>query len=125
MFYCEIPDGATRVRIELISADATTAAAIVLYDSAGAVVTLGSTQHIFISQITLNTDTGMLLELFDDIATAGTVNTGERLEGGYYAPNGGIATTFPTAKQCKRGSTPKLKASAAGNVRCLGSGYIM
>lgn len=120
-----LPQGATRVRIEKLSADATTAVAIVIYDELGVLVTLGSTQRLFINQLTLNTDTAMLLQLADDIDADGVIDAGEMIDGGYFAANGGIATTYPTAKGCKTGSTPKIKASVAGNVRCTGAGYIL
>lgn len=120
------PQGAIPVRGEKVSSDASTAVAFGMYTSYdGVTYTITSTGTLYITALCMVTDTNITVDIFDDVATSGTVNTGERLTGGIFAANGGIALAFHFPLQCKLGSTPKIKASAAGNVTALIHGYVM
>lgn len=121
-----IPMGAVPVRGEKVSADASTAVAFGMYTSYdGVAYTITSTGTLYITALSMVTDSNITVDIFDDVATSGTVNTGERFTGGIFAANGGIAMAFHFPLQCKLGSTPKIKASGAGNVTALIHGYVI
>lgn len=118
------PDGAVPIKGELVSADASTAVALTLYTNYDSLAfTIGSTQQFYITAICIVTASALTIDLFDDVATSGTVNSGERILGGAFAPNGGCLVPFTFPIPCKIGSTPKVKASAAGSIQVVVHGY--
>jgi hypothetical protein len=115
------------VSIEFSSADATTAAAVTLKDSAGATRTLASNEVLLIDSLTAALAAAVLLaEVFGDVDADGAVDAGERLAS--FAGAGSAASNFiagPEGLAVKQGFTPKVKATVAGNVQITGSGRII
>jgi len=115
-----------QVHGELVSADASTAAAIVLYKAGTRTVrTLGSTEHLVITDVMMNSTAATDVALFDDADADGTIDAGERIAHGDFSAKGGLVTAFSTPRYCSKGITPKVKAGAAGAVKVLILGYIL
>lgn len=118
------------VKWEFVSADATTAAAITLWDGNSVSRTLAATERFMLLSYTGVMAVAVLnATLFDDLNANGTVDAGERMA--EFANIGGglqahISGTFEGEGQAGgKGRMPKIKASAAGAIAFSGNGYII
>ncbi len=101
----------------LSSANATTAAAVDLTDGDGNAVALAPNHRVVITDIVIVVGADMRVDLFSDANGDGSVAAGERLVGGAFGKNGGLAMSFiNTPRYCRRGLIPKVKTDAAGQV---------
>lgn len=112
------------VSIQFSSADASTTAAVTLYDSNGLPVTLGANERLLIDSLvgSVNSTAGVTT-LADDIDSDGTVDPGEiitQFEDGVVNIQGGRE-----GRACAIGKTPKVKAASAGQVSFNGAGRIV
>jgi hypothetical protein len=112
---------------ELISSDASTAAALSLFrDGSVTARTLDtSTERLAVSDVVLISGSALTVDVFFDANADGTVDAGERIVGGPVAANGGFALSFTTPHIGPKGITPKVKASGSGVIRCFVKGYII
>ena len=70
----------------------TSPVSVPVYDKQGTAITLESNDELFITSFSLQVgDTAMRADLFIDYNAGGTLTAGERIAGGTFAANGGIA----------------------------------
>tara|TARA_Y100000310_G_scaffold153134_1_gene152570 strand:+ start:546 stop:905 length:360 start_codon:yes stop_codon:yes gene_type:complete len=111
------------VKFEFSSADASTAAAGVLYNADAGVRTLAATQRFVVTSVALLTAVAQRYDVFSDNNDDDTVDAGERIIGGHFAA--GIAHSLNTEIYCQLGITPKVLGAAAGQVDVIMTGYIL
>lgn len=112
------------VHAELQSADASTAAAVVLYNAQGAVRTLQATERLLVWSVMIASAAAVTVDVFG--GTGATAAAGERIATGYMAVTSNQGTQhsgLPFA--CRLGVTPKVKASGAGAVTVILVGEIV
>jgi hypothetical protein len=113
------------VHFEFTSADATTAAVVIVYDNDGGLRPIGSTERLVITDVHGSASAAVgLVDLFNGVGAAPAA--GERL----FTLNlaAAIGTVYPslnTPVYCKKGVTPKVKAAAAGQLNVNGTGIIL
>mgnify|MGYP001601444224 CR=1 FL=1 len=118
--------GGQEVKFEFVSTDAQTAAAISIYDWDGVAITLGSSERLLITGWVMVVGSALTINVFSDNDADAAVDAGERMLVGEFAANGGTAIgTIAEGLPAKRGITPKVKASAAGNVNIVGVGRLL
>lgn len=115
---------------EFSSADATalsegTTARFALYGEGSATaLTLDANDHVVIHQITVSSAaTTALVQVYDGADV--TVDAGEEAFGGIVPTNSVINVPLPVPFVCQKASYPKVKASAAGNIRAQIHGTIL
>lgn len=113
-----------KVHGEFTSADASTAAAIVLYDAQGVVRTLAATERLVVMSYHIVSGAALTLSLFSDADADGVVDAGEVVARGVFAANGGLSENS-IVHPCPRGKGLKVKASGAGQVDCVVRGEII
>lgn len=112
------------IKFELSSADITTAAALILYTVGKAVRVLAGTEQLFITDIVISSATAMTVDVYD--GTGAAPAAGERVVNVVTSATiGSIVSNQGTPIPCKRGVTPKAKASAAGQITITGTGFIL
>jgi hypothetical protein len=111
------------VRCEFTSANATTAAAISIYDSDGNAVTLGADERLMLHHVSgqIAPASGLVVRLISDQDGDGDVDAGDVLwisaSTSSAVGEGGVNVNFhPYPIVCPRGITPKIKAAAAGQI---------
>jgi hypothetical protein len=113
-----------RVHFELSSADVTTAAVIVVYDNDGATRAIGTTERLVITDLSVACAAAMTLDVFTGVGAAAAA--GERLFTVIATAQDGKQTfDLGVPAYCRRGVTPKVKASAAGQVTVIGTGVVL
>lgn len=115
----------TPVNITFSSSDASAGAPLVLTDCNGAVVTLGANEQLLIDSLSAFTAlaTTNRAEVFQD-ADAGSDVDATELIAAFGAGNGGSG--FPgDGYACKKGVTPTVKASGAGQIDITGAARIV
>lgn len=107
---------------EFSSADATalsagTTARIVLHGPGStSALTLDANDYVQILSATVSSAaTTALVQIYD--GADATVDAGEEIFGGIVPTNSTVSANFHSPHVCQKGSYPKVKASAAGNVR--------
>lgn len=112
------------IRIQFSSADASTAAAVSLYDDNDAAVTLAANERLLIDTIDANVAAAVtLVTLFSDGNADGTVNVGERIAA--FGANSGFFQGGEEGYCLPIGKTPRVRASGAGQVDLTGSARIV
>lgn len=116
-----------QVKFELVSADATTAVALSMFDSDSNALTLGPRQVLSMQSITATSAVAQSsLIVFDDKANIGVVDAGERMWETTLAAAGSHHAEFGGEGQFGGfGRMPKVIAAAAGAVRVTGMGYLI
>ena len=107
------------IKIEFDSTDASTAAAVVLYDDQQNVVTLGSDEMLRIDSLNISVAADITVEVFADADGDGAVDDGERL-----AEVGQGTHLLEFDKEglaCPTGVTPSVHASGAGGIVLIGT----
>lgn len=122
--------GGSPFHAEFTSSDASTpanepAARMTLYGaSSTAAITLGANDQVVITDLrVLCGGTGLTVSVFDGADT--TVDAGERITVGTYAANGGEFQPMQTPFWCQKGTYPKVKTSAAGQIDVYARGVII
>jgi len=111
------------ISIQFSSADATTAAAVVLYDANGGVRTLAANERLLIDTLTGTLAAAVTLaEVFTDDGD-GNVEAGERIAS--FGANSGCFDGGAEGYPAEVGQTPKVKAAGAGQVTVTGTGRIV
>jgi hypothetical protein len=113
------------VRGELVTADATTAAVITLYNNDGTVRALAATERLAVTDIRITTGVAATVDLFFDTNANGAVDAGERISSGIFAANGGSIQSLETPVVGPKGIAAKGKSSLAGATTILISGVVM
>lgn len=111
------------VNFEFSSADASTAAAITLYDAAGTTRTLASNERLLIDSGQAYLAGSITGDFITDADADGAVDAKERI-----AKLGVGATNFMFGEEgyaCAKGVTPKVKTSGAGQTDLTGTGRIV
>lgn len=110
------------VKFEFSSADATTAAAVTLYDANGVARPLATGERFVLTDLTGNAAgaAGTVKLLSDNDADA-AVDAGETMA--VFA--GAVGLNFGTEVYAKKNITPKVKAAAAGQVDLVGVGVVI
>jgi len=105
----------------IVDGDASTPNAITLYISGSTVArTLGSTEFLVITDLTIHTEAGGDLSLAaDDDSVAG-----ETIQRGVFAAKGGIDKTYRAPFRCPKGVVPKFKGASSDVSICIVEGYI-
>lgn len=113
------------VNISFASADASSIAPMVITDSQGNVVTLGSTQQILIdSLISFTALSGTnRVEVFSDDDSGSDVDDSEIMA--TFGPGNGAAGYPGEGRACKVGKTPGVKATSSGLIRIDGVARIV
>jgi hypothetical protein len=109
-------------KFEFSSADATTAAAIVIYDLNGTVRVLGSNERFLpVNILGVAATAAGLIKIFNDVDANGAVGAGELIA----VFSGQI--NYPATDELwgRLGNTPKVKAAAAGQIDITGTGKII
>jgi len=117
-----------QVRFEFVSADATVAAVVSMFDSNGVALTMGAKQVLSIQSVSMRAAGALVsIILFDDKNADGVVDAGERLwETASTAANDHESAEFPGEGQMGGvGRLPKVQTSAAGAIRLTGMGYLI
>lgn len=112
------------VRFEFVSADATTAAVITIYDNEGNARPLAATERLVITDIHASAVATMVVDVYAGVGAS--PGNGERLFNFNLAAT--IGPAYPSLNNpaySKKGVTPKVKASAAGAFTVLGQGTIL
>ena len=108
------------LKIQFSSADASTAAAMSLYDDNDAAVTLASNERILIDTLASNVAAAVtLVTVFNDDDADAAIDAGERIAA--FGANSGFFQGGEEGYACPIGVTPKVKASGAGQVDITGS----
>jgi hypothetical protein len=101
------------------SGDISAGSAAALIYKQGIVITLGSTQGLVITDISIVTETAC-----DLILAADSLTPGEYIDGGPVSANGGIVRTLQSHHFCKVGKIPKLFGAVTGKYRAILHGYM-
>ena len=108
------------IKIQFSSADASTAAAMSLYDDNDAAVTLASNERILIDTLIGNVAAAVTsATVFSDDDADAAIDAGERIA--VFGPNSGFFQGGAEGYALPIGVTPKVKASGAGQVDITGS----
>ena len=111
------------VRIEYVTADASSAASLNLYDINGNSRSLGSGERLVLLALAIQSAASSL-DIFDDANDNDTVNDGERLWA--TGTTGYFDVHFMHAGQyCGEGRVPKALGGNASAVTITGHGYII
>lgn len=87
-------------------------------------LTLGSSDHFVVCSVTVSSAaTNALVQLYD--GADATVDAGEEVLGGIVATNTSQTVNLSAPHVCQKGTYPKVKASAAGNVRVQVRGVVV
>lgn len=114
------------VKLEFSSADATTAAAMTMYDNGGAARTIKPTERLVIVHVSASLAAAVLSAIiFDDVDGGGTVGSGERLAVLGIGPNSLEYSFGDGGPACGQGRVPKIKAAVAGQIDVVAIGYLM
>lgn len=119
----DIPNGEL-VHGEFTSADASTAAAVALYDAQGVARVLAATERLIVESYHMVSAVALTVTLFNDNDADSVVDAGEVIGRGSFGANGGLAESSIQHK-CKRGIGLKIKASGAGQVDAVVRGVIV
>jgi hypothetical protein len=104
---------------EVSSDDASAGVAFSLYTPDQVARTLASTETLIVTDLIVVSAPGGAIKVVNDADSAG-----RRILIGTVSASGGIAHSFDTGWQCKKGVVPKLIAPA-GQVDAILSGYIL
>jgi hypothetical protein len=111
------------VHFEFTTADATTAAPIVIYNQDGAARPLQAGERLVISDIHVSGAAAMTVDIYNGVGASPAA--GERLFN--IVTSSTIGTAYPslgTPAYSKKNITPLVKASAAGVLTVIGTGVI-
>lgn len=114
------------VRIVFSSADASTAAAVSLYNLDGVAVTLSGNDRLTLKNLVISVTGAIGVDVFDDADAGADVDAAERL---VYVLGTTGNPTFPISftgegQPCGRARLPKVKASGSGAIVITGNGYV-
>lgn len=121
--------GGVPIRGEFSSADATALteanSRLLLYGQGSAsAVTLTANDHVLIHSVTVSSAaTNALVQVYDGADNA--VDAGEEIFGAIIPTNTNTSALFGVPVCCQKGRYPKVKASAAGNVRVQFRGMVV
>lgn len=117
---------------EFTSADASTAAAFTIY---GKQATNGATarptrpivagERLIVTDVYISSVTALTVNVFDDSNADGLVTAGEKIAAVALGALGVSSQRFDSGHYCNPGTTPKLKASGAGQVDAIIRGVIV
>lgn len=95
--------------------DATTSK-VTLYGPGGTTaLTLNANDYVHVSALTVGSaGTNLLVQVFD--GGDATADAGELIWAGYVPTNSTVAVQFPDPHVCQKGTYPRVKASATGQV---------
>lgn len=117
------------VSFELVSADASTAAAVTIYGIGGGNVlrptrALTSKERLVITDVLFASAVALTGDLYD--GTGASPAAGERIMP--IVSTTSVGTMYPslqTPHYCQVGNTPKVKTAAAGQFSLIGKGFII
>lgn len=112
------------VHFEFTSADATTAAPVVVYNNDGTARPLVASERLVITDIHISSAAAMTVDVYSGVGAGPAA--GERLFN--VVASASVGTAYPSLVQpiyVKRGVTPLVKASAIGQVTVIGTGVIL
>lgn len=124
------------ISIYFTSADARTAARVVVYDRDGKVVAdarygagsgteMPESGRIYITNFTLVAAGAMTVTLFADHDNDGNVDAGEQMDVFIAGAAGEVRRDYDMVPLCSpRGDVPKIKTSAAVTVTLIATGYL-
>lgn len=120
----------SQFRIVFSSADATTAAAISLYDCNGTLRPLLTGERLIIDSIVVaHVTAATTITLFDDADNDGIVDAGEQIAVVVHSATNTSQILTPVATtegmSCGLNRLPKIKASGAGQVDVTGIGHLV
>jgi hypothetical protein len=112
------------VKIQFSSADASTAAAISLFDDNDATVTLAANERLIIDSLTASLASAVTtVTVFSDDDADAAVDAGERIV--VFSPGNGFFGSGEEGYAVPIGKTVKVKASGAGQVDITGTARII
>lgn len=115
-----------QVRIEFSSLDATTAAALSLFDSEGVARPLAANERLIIHNLVVSPNNTATFYIFDDKNGNGTVDAGERLFSKSSASTSVVPVLYGNeGLPCGKGRVPKVIAATAIQVEVTGIGSIV
>lgn len=113
-----------QVSFELSSADASTAAAVVVYDLEGRARTVGAKERLVIDSVQVASAVAVVGDFYG--GSGASAGAGERIVSfATTTSNGMLSADFETPRYVKTGITPKVKAAAAGQFTLTGTGFIL
>lgn len=77
-------------------------------------LTIAAGDYVQVTDINIMTGGAMTVEIYD--GSDNTVDAGEKLYEGSLPANGGICDTLSTQHVCQKGTYPKVKTSASGQI---------
>lgn len=117
------------VSFELVSADASTAALVVIYSNGGGNVprpvrALGAKERLVVTDVIFASAVALTGDLYD--GTGASPAAGERIFPIVSTTSvGSMYPSLQTPHYCQVGNTPKVKMAAAGQFSLIGKGFIL
>jgi hypothetical protein len=112
------------VHFEFSTADATTAAVITIYSNDAVARPIQAGERLVITDIHVSGQANMVVDVFNGVGAS--PGAGERLFN--IVASTTVGTSYPsltTPAYCSKNITPKVKASAAGNLVVIGTGVLV